>query len=201
MRVNAHRLPHSLAMAPTPVEEHNRKEPLPSRVATFLRLFRTTLPELFTYFEEEEVDVVGFASNWLQDMLANELQLNDLMRLWGEWDRPWPLGRWRPLLLTPTIPTSRHVLLSARPAGPAPLRLHRDPDEQPRLARRARSVRDEAHGGESATAGRGSGDQRRHEHSDQPSAKPAVREVVSGRVGSRRDAPRKAVKTHVAYSI
>ena len=65
-------------------EEHHRREPLHSRVATFLRLFRRTLPELFAYFEEEEVDVVGLASRWLQDLLASEMQMQDLLRLWGE---------------------------------------------------------------------------------------------------------------------
>lgn len=63
-------------------EEHDRQHPLPSRVSTFLTLFRTTLPELFAYFDEEEVDMVGFASKWLQNLLAGELQFGDLLRLW-----------------------------------------------------------------------------------------------------------------------
>ncbi|CBQ69509.1 conserved hypothetical protein [Sporisorium reilianum SRZ2] len=52
------------------------------QVATFLTLFRTTLPELHAYFEEEEVDIIGFATNWLQHLLAGELRIEDLMRLW-----------------------------------------------------------------------------------------------------------------------
>lgn len=56
--------------------------PLPQRVATFLSLFRTTLPELHAYFEAEEVDLVAFATSWLQHLLARELQIDNLMRLW-----------------------------------------------------------------------------------------------------------------------
>ena len=55
--------------------------PLPQRVATFLSLFRTTLPELHAYFEAEEVDLVAFATSWLQHLLARELQIDNLMRL------------------------------------------------------------------------------------------------------------------------
>ncbi|KDN52685.1 hypothetical protein K437DRAFT_253880 [Tilletiaria anomala UBC 951] len=64
------------------IEEHNKRVPLASRIATFLTLFRATLPELFAYFDEEEVDVVGFASKWLQNLLAKEMRMPDLMRLW-----------------------------------------------------------------------------------------------------------------------
>jgi len=42
-----------------------------------------TLPELNAYFEAEEVDLVAVATNWLQHLLAREMQMNDLMRLWG----------------------------------------------------------------------------------------------------------------------
>ena len=51
-------------------------------MATFLSLFRTTLPELHAYFEAEEVDLVAFATSWLQHLLARELQIDNLMRLW-----------------------------------------------------------------------------------------------------------------------
>ena len=61
---------------------HSARHPLPRQVATFLTLFRTTLPELHSYFEEEEVDIIGFATNWLQHLLAGELRIEDLMRLW-----------------------------------------------------------------------------------------------------------------------
>lgn len=57
--------------------------PLPQRVASFLTLFRTTLPELHAYFEAEEVDLTAVATSWLQHLLAREMQPDDLMRLWG----------------------------------------------------------------------------------------------------------------------
>ena len=55
---------------------------LPLRVATFLTLFRKTLPELYAYFEAEEVDILSVATSWLQHLLAREMQSHDLMRLW-----------------------------------------------------------------------------------------------------------------------
>lgn len=66
----------------TLMARHSARNPLPRQVATFLTLFRTTLPELHSYFEEEEVDIIGFATNWLQHLLAGELRIEDLMRLW-----------------------------------------------------------------------------------------------------------------------
>lgn len=66
----------------TLMAHHSASHPLPLQVATFLTLFRTTLPELHSYFEEEEVDIIGFATNWLQHLLAGELRIEDLMRLW-----------------------------------------------------------------------------------------------------------------------
>ncbi|PKI83623.1 hypothetical protein MVES1_002757 [Malassezia vespertilionis] len=66
----------------TMIEDYNRVHPLPHRVASFLTLFRTTLPELHTYFEAEEVDLVAVATSWLQHLLAREMQMDDLMRLW-----------------------------------------------------------------------------------------------------------------------
>lgn len=64
------------------IEEYNATHPLPQRVSKFLTLFRMTLPELNAYFEAEEVDLVAVATNWLQHLLAREMQMNDLMRLW-----------------------------------------------------------------------------------------------------------------------
>ena len=64
------------------IQEYNTLNPLPQRVASFLTLFRTTLPELHAYFEAEEVDLVAVATSWLQHLLARELQIEDVMRLW-----------------------------------------------------------------------------------------------------------------------
>lgn len=64
-------------------EAHNEENPLSQRVASFMTLFRTKLPELHAYFEAEEVDVLSVATSWLQHLLAREMQMDDLMRLWG----------------------------------------------------------------------------------------------------------------------
>ncbi|WFD28298.1 hypothetical protein MNAN1_003306 [Malassezia nana] len=64
-------------------EEYNISHPLPQRVSLFMTLFRTSLPELHAYFETEEVDVLAVATSWLQHLLAREMQMDDLMRLWG----------------------------------------------------------------------------------------------------------------------
>lgn len=66
----------------TTMETHHINHPLPLRVSTFLTLFRTTLPELYAYFDEEEVDVIGLASAWLRHLLAAEMRIEDLLRLW-----------------------------------------------------------------------------------------------------------------------
>lgn len=36
------------------------------------------------YFEEEEVDINEWASSWLQNLFAKELQFENLLRLWGK---------------------------------------------------------------------------------------------------------------------
>ena len=64
------------------IREYNETYPIPQRVATFLTLFRKTLPELYAYFEAEEVDILSVATSWLQHLLAREMQSHDLMRLW-----------------------------------------------------------------------------------------------------------------------
>ncbi|KAK0568405.1 hypothetical protein OC861_001962 [Tilletia horrida] len=64
------------------VEDYNKMNPLWERVSTFLTLLRLTLPELHAYFEEEEVDIVGVATRWLQNLLSAEMRIDDVMRLW-----------------------------------------------------------------------------------------------------------------------
>lgn len=58
--------------------------PLPSRLASLLTLFRLSQPELFSYFEDEQVRYVEVATSWLTTMLAKEMWLGDVLRLWGE---------------------------------------------------------------------------------------------------------------------
>ncbi|KAG0303815.1 hypothetical protein BGZ98_006244 [Dissophora globulifera] len=51
-------------------------------VASFMTLFRTCIPDLYSYFEEEEVDIKEWAASALQFVLSRELSIENLMRLW-----------------------------------------------------------------------------------------------------------------------
>jgi hypothetical protein len=57
---------------------------LPSRLASLLTLFRLAQPELFAYFEDEQVRYVEIATSWLTTLLSKEMWLGDVLRLWGE---------------------------------------------------------------------------------------------------------------------
>jgi hypothetical protein len=57
---------------------------VPSRLATLLTLFRSALPELHSYFEDEQVPFLEVAVCWLRTLLAREMWLGDVLRLWGE---------------------------------------------------------------------------------------------------------------------
>ncbi|CAO3638552.1 unnamed protein product [Cunninghamella echinulata] len=57
---------------------HSIKE----RVASFMTLFRYVIPDLFSYFEDEEVGSSEWSTSWLQNLLAKEMQLEDLLHLW-----------------------------------------------------------------------------------------------------------------------
>lgn len=52
------------------------------RVAQFLSYFRTLMPELYNYFEEEELDVGEWAASWLRYLLAKELPIQSVLALW-----------------------------------------------------------------------------------------------------------------------
>ena len=57
---------------------------MPSRLASFLTLFRLAQPELFGYFEDEQVPYLQVGMAWMSSLLARELWLSDLLRLWGD---------------------------------------------------------------------------------------------------------------------
>ncbi|KAL7421832.1 hypothetical protein Q5752_003603 [Cryptotrichosporon argae] len=56
--------------------------PLPSRLGTLLALFRQANPELHAYFEDEQVPLYAVAVSWLTTLLAREMWLGDVLRLW-----------------------------------------------------------------------------------------------------------------------
>jgi len=49
-----------------------------------LGLFRMALPELHSYFEDEQVPMVAVAMSWMTTLLSREMWLGDVLRLWGE---------------------------------------------------------------------------------------------------------------------
>jgi hypothetical protein len=53
-----------------------------NRLVNFTTLFRTVLPDLYDYFEEEEVRIQDWAVSWLRFLLAKELPMECLVRLW-----------------------------------------------------------------------------------------------------------------------
>ncbi|CAH1756629.1 12225_t:CDS:2 [Entrophospora sp. SA101] len=64
------------------LDEYNSTHNINERVANFMTLFRSIIPDLCNYFEEEEVDINDWSSSWLQYLLAKELQFDNLLRLW-----------------------------------------------------------------------------------------------------------------------
>lgn len=83
---NARKLPGVLIASehPPPIDESNESAPLLSvRISFFLSLFRQFLPDLWSYFDEEGVDVRELASAWLAWFFAKEMPIDILMRLWG----------------------------------------------------------------------------------------------------------------------
>jgi hypothetical protein len=76
--------PQSSASLTPYADDYSELHPLPIRISSFLSLFRQFLPDLYNYFDEEEVDMREFAGTWLQWLFAKEMQIGMLMRLWGE---------------------------------------------------------------------------------------------------------------------
>lgn len=48
-----------------------------------LGLFRLAVPELHGYFEDEQVPMTNVAISWMTTLLAREMWLGDVLRLWG----------------------------------------------------------------------------------------------------------------------
>jgi hypothetical protein len=66
------------------IEEYNTNISLKKQVAQFMTLFRCGLPELCSYFDEEEVDLNEWSTSWLHNLLAKEMKFENLVRLWGK---------------------------------------------------------------------------------------------------------------------
>ncbi|KAF9277845.1 hypothetical protein BGZ68_008968 [Mortierella alpina] len=64
------------------LDDHFSNRSINESVASFMTLFRTCIPDLYSYFEEEEVDIKEWAASALQFVLSRELSLENTMRLW-----------------------------------------------------------------------------------------------------------------------
>ncbi|KAK9764186.1 hypothetical protein K7432_008518 [Basidiobolus ranarum] len=64
------------------VVEYSEEHEINERVAKFMTLFRTLLPDLYNYFQEEEVEFNEWVASWNMYLLAKELPLDSLSRLW-----------------------------------------------------------------------------------------------------------------------
>ncbi|KAI8969661.1 rab-GTPase-TBC domain-containing protein [Pilobolus umbonatus] len=64
------------------IDEHDHNMNIKEQLAHFMTLFRYSLPELSSYFEDEEVDLNEWATSWLQYLLSREMRFENLVRLW-----------------------------------------------------------------------------------------------------------------------
>ncbi|OBZ90046.1 TBC1 domain family member 15 [Choanephora cucurbitarum] len=64
------------------IDEFNQTVSLKEQVAQFMTLFRCSLVELCSYFDEEEVDLNEWSTSWLQNLLSKEMRFENLVRLW-----------------------------------------------------------------------------------------------------------------------
>ncbi|ORX90747.1 RabGAP/TBC [Basidiobolus meristosporus CBS 931.73] len=63
-------------------DEYYEENEINECVAKFITLFRTLLPDLYNYFQDEEVDFNEWVASWNLNLLAKELPLDSLSRLW-----------------------------------------------------------------------------------------------------------------------
>jgi len=64
------------------IEQDFLVDSIPNKVSRFMMHFRSVQPELFSHFEEEEVNSNDWATSWLRFLLSCELPLDCVMRLW-----------------------------------------------------------------------------------------------------------------------
>jgi len=64
------------------LEQHFVQTSVSERLAHLTFLFRSMIPDLYTYFEEEEVEFRDWAVSWTKYLFARELPVEKLWRLW-----------------------------------------------------------------------------------------------------------------------
>eukprot|EP00026_Physarum_polycephalum_P008914 Phypoly_transcript_09019.p1 GENE.Phypoly_transcript_09019~~Phypoly_transcript_09019.p1 ORF type:complete len:161 (-),score=45.90 Phypoly_transcript_09019:308-790(-) len=64
------------------IEQEFAVDSIQNKSARFMMYFRSVQPELYNHFEEEEINSNDWATSWLQYLLACELPLDCVLRLW-----------------------------------------------------------------------------------------------------------------------
>ena len=64
------------------IESYFAEESLSVKISKLIMYLRTVAPELFNYFEEEELLPTDWATSWLSFLLARELPLESILRLY-----------------------------------------------------------------------------------------------------------------------
>jgi len=64
------------------IDQYFYEHSLTDTIAYFLTCFRSVQPELYNYFEEEELDANNWATPWFQFLLGRALPLECILRLW-----------------------------------------------------------------------------------------------------------------------
>ncbi len=64
------------------LEEYLGQNPVAGLVSHFLMLFRMLLPDLYSHFEDEDVDLQEWTCSWFSTLLAKELPIECVVRLW-----------------------------------------------------------------------------------------------------------------------
>lgn len=64
------------------IEQEFTVDSIQNKSARFMMYFRSVQPELYNHFEEEEINSNDWATSWLQYLLACELPLDCVLRLW-----------------------------------------------------------------------------------------------------------------------
>ncbi|EGG19405.1 ankyrin repeat-containing protein [Cavenderia fasciculata] len=67
------------------IEENLAQDSLTSRLSRFMMYFRSVIPELFSHFEEEEINSNDWAMSWIRYLLSVELPLDCVLRLWDSY--------------------------------------------------------------------------------------------------------------------
>jgi len=64
------------------IESHFAQDSLQDKLSRFMMYFRSVHPELYNYFEEEELLPNEWAMSWLKYLLSHELPFECVLRLW-----------------------------------------------------------------------------------------------------------------------